>query len=122
MLFPMNFVQMGQPRYRRDAEALLETCRDRDVGTMIIKSITRGPWGTHDETHATWYRPFESIGDIRRAVNFVLSHEVTGLCTAGDTGLLPLVLEACEAFVPMSPGDRDALIAEGARGYEPLFV
>jgi aryl-alcohol dehydrogenase-like predicted oxidoreductase len=122
VLFPMNFVQMGLPRYRRATDALLEVCRERDVGTMVIKSITRGPWGAHDETHTTWYRPFESTGDIQRAVDFVLSHDVTGLCTAGDATLLPLVLDACEAFTPMSQADRDALIAEGSRGYEPLFA
>lgn len=122
VLFPLNFVQMGDPGYRRDAEALIDDCRRRDVGTMIIKSITRGPWGTHPETHATWYRPFEDPSEIQRAIDLVLSHDITAICTAGDTGLLPLVLEACERFRPMSPGDRERLIVEGVRLHEPLFT
>ena len=54
---PLNFAQMGNPAYRRDAEALLARCRELDVGTIIIKSITRGPWGDDDEARTTWYRP-----------------------------------------------------------------
>jgi len=122
VLFPLNFVQMANPAYRRDAEALLVRCRELDVGTMIIKSITRSPWGEHAETHTTWYRPFEEPADIRRAVDFVLSHDVTGICTAGDTGLVPLVLDACERFTPMDEATREALLVEGAASYEPLFA
>jgi predicted aldo/keto reductase-like oxidoreductase len=121
VLFPMNFVQMANPYFRENAEELLRVCRERDVGTMIIKSIARGPWGDHPETHTTWYRPFTEDADIRRAVNFVLSHDVTGLCTAGDTTLLPLVLDACERFEPMTDDEREELIREGAT-YEPLFA
>jgi aryl-alcohol dehydrogenase-like predicted oxidoreductase len=122
VLFPLNFVQMANPDYRRDAEALLARCRELDVGTMIIKSITRGPWGDHGESRTTWYRPFETPADIQRAVDFVLSHEVTGICTAGDTDLLPLVLEACDRFTPMDEITQQELIVEGAARFEPLFA
>lgn len=121
VLFPLNFVQMANPAYRDGTEELIRTCRARDVGTMVIKSITRGPWGEHPETHTTWYRPFTEPEEIARAVRFVLSHDVTGLCTVGDTTLLPLVLDACERFTPMPRDERDALVAE-AGAYEPLFA
>lgn len=121
VLFPLNFVQMANPAYRESAEELIRACRERDVGTMVIKSITRGPWGEHPETHTTWYRPFTEPEEIARAVRFVLSHDVTGLCTVGDTTLLPLVLDACEHFTPMPQDERDALVAE-AGAYEPLFA
>ena len=121
VLFPLNFVQMANPAYRDGTEVLIRTCRARDVGTMVIKSITRGPWGEHPETHTTWYRPFTEPEEIARAVRFVLSHDVTGLCTVGDTTLLPLVLDACERFTPMPRDERDALVAE-AGAYEPLFA
>ncbi len=121
VLFPLNFVQMANPDYRRDAEELIRVCRERDVGTMVIKSITRGPWGDQPETHTTWYRPFTEPADIQRAIDFVLSHDVTGICTAGDTRLLLLVLEACERFAPMEAHAREALIAEASE-HEPLFA
>src|SRR3990172_6189332 len=45
VLFPLNFVQMAIPEYRRQAGELISVCKAKDVGTMIIKSITKGPWG-----------------------------------------------------------------------------
>jgi aryl-alcohol dehydrogenase-like predicted oxidoreductase len=122
VLFPINFVQMAQPAYRHDAEALVARCRDLDVGTMIIKSITRGPWGDRHRMHTTWYQPFEDPIEIQRGVDFVLSHDVTGICTAGDTRLLPLVLDACERFTPMPPAEREALIGEEGSRLQPLFA
>jgi hypothetical protein len=46
---------------------------------------------------------------------------VTGLCTAGDIKLLPRVVEACEAFTPMSEEEQEALVATADR-YEPIFT
>jgi aryl-alcohol dehydrogenase-like predicted oxidoreductase len=112
VLFPLNFVQFTHAGYRHDAEALLQECRARDVGTMIIKSIAIGPWG--DKYHTTYtvgYSPWDQPEQIQPAVNFVLSHDVTGLCTVGDTRLLPLVLQACEKFTPLSPDAQAALVA-----------
>jgi aryl-alcohol dehydrogenase-like predicted oxidoreductase len=121
ILFPLNFVQFAQPEYRRNAEALIETCRKQDVGTMVIKTITQGPWGDKVHTANTWYEPFNKLEEIQRAVNFALSFDVTGLCTAGDTQILPLVLKACENFAPLPAEEREILI-ESAKAYEPLFT
>jgi aryl-alcohol dehydrogenase-like predicted oxidoreductase len=121
ILFPLNFVQMANPVYRKNTEELIRTCRERNVGTMIIKTITKGPWGEREHTSTTWYEPFTDAENIQRAVNFGLSYDVTGLCTAGDVRVLPLVLKACENFTPMSESERNALIVEG-RQFEPLFA
>ncbi len=121
VLFPLNFVQMANPVYRENAEELIRVCRQRDAGTMVIKSVCRSPWGDHPETHTTWYRPFTEGDEIQRAVDFVLSHDVTSICTAGDMTLLPLVLEACERFTPMGELERERAILDGA-AYEPLFA
>lgn len=121
VLFPINFVQYANPEYRRNAEELLRQCRARDVGTMIIKSITRGPWGEHPKTHMTWYRPFTDPERVQQAVNFVLSQDVTGLCTAGDPQILSLVLQACENFKALPQAEQEALIATASQ-YQPLFA
>jgi aryl-alcohol dehydrogenase-like predicted oxidoreductase len=121
VLFPLNFIQFANPEFRRDAEELLRQCRVKDVGVMIIKSIARGPWGEQEHTHTTWYQPFEDPEHLQQAVNFALSQDVTGICTAGDTRLLPLVLEACEKFEPMGKEEQEALIATASQ-FEPLFV
>lgn len=120
VLFPMNFVQMTMPDFRQAAEELIAVCKAKDVGTMIIKSITKGPWGTKPKTAATWYEPFDKMDEIQRGVNFVLSHEVSGICTAGDVRILPMVIEACEKFTPLQAQELEDLIASGSQ-FEALF-
>ncbi len=121
VLFPLNFVQVANPMFREHAEQLLALCRARDVGVMIIKSITRAPWGAQPRTHTTWYQPFETPQAVQQAVDFALSQDVTGLCTAGDVDLLPTLLAACERFTPLSAAQQEALIAT-ASAYAPLFA
>jgi aryl-alcohol dehydrogenase-like predicted oxidoreductase len=121
ILFPLNFVQMSQPEYRKNTEELIAVCKQQQVGTMVIKTITKGPWGQKKKTATTWYEPFDEITDIQRAVNFALSYDVTGLCTAGDTRILPLMLKACEEFSPMDEAAREAMIESG-KMFEPLFA
>lgn len=121
VLFPLNFIQMANPDFRRDAEELVRVCRAKDVGTMVIKSIAKGPWGERQHTANTWYEPFDRVDEIQDAVNFVLSHDVTGICTAGDTGILPMVLKACGNFTPLTGAEKEKMIERGAQ-FEPLFT
>jgi aryl-alcohol dehydrogenase-like predicted oxidoreductase len=121
VLFPLNFVQMANPEYRKNAEELIATCKAKDIGTMIIKSITKGPWGEKPHTATTWYEPFDKMDEIQKGVNFALSYDVSGLCTAGDTRVLPLVLQACENFSPLSKDEMEEMIKSGKQ-YEPLFA
>ncbi len=120
VLFALNFVQVGDPAFRRSAQELLRQCRERDVGVMIIKAVARGPWGEREKRYNTWYRPFDQPDEVDRAVRFALSQDVTGLCTAGDLTILPLILDACQRFTPMTPAEQEALVAKAA-DYEPLF-
>ena len=119
--FPYNFIQAANADYRKTMAELLRKCGERNTGVMIIKSIARGDWGDKPQTSNTWYEPFTDAETIQRAVDFVLSQDVTGICTAGDSVLLPLVLEACQNFNQLNEAEQEALIATG-RDYEPLFV
>lgn len=121
VLFPLNFVQMANPEYRKYAEELIATCRARDVGTMVIKAITKAPWGSRQHTATTWYEPFEQVDEIQRAVNFALSYDVTGLCTVGDTRILPLVIRACQNFSLLREDEKEEMISSAGQ-YEPLFT
>jgi aryl-alcohol dehydrogenase-like predicted oxidoreductase len=121
VLFPLNYVQFANPVYLHNTETLLKLCQARNVGVMAIKSIARGPWGQIPHNYTTWYQPFDDLEKIQQAVNFTLSQPVTGICTAGDIQILPLVLQACEKFVPLSPEKQTALIQAG-ESLEPLFV
>jgi predicted aldo/keto reductase-like oxidoreductase len=119
--FPYNFIQAADVDYRKTVTELLQKCSERNTGVMIIKSIAKGEWGDQPPTRNTWYEPFSDDKIIQQAVNFVLSHNVTGICTAGDSILLPRVLEACQNFSRLSEAEQEALIASG-RAYEPLFA
>ncbi|HSL30162.1 MAG TPA: aldo/keto reductase [Anaerolineales bacterium] len=121
VLFPLNFVQMANPEYRNYAEELIATCRAKDVGTMVIKAITKAPWGSRRHSATTWYEPFEDSEDIQRGVNFALSYDITGLCTVGDTRILPLMIRACQNFSRLTDTEKEALIESG-RQFEPLFT
>jgi aryl-alcohol dehydrogenase-like predicted oxidoreductase len=120
ILFPYNFVQAADPEYRQVVEDLLKKCRDRDVGVMVIKSIAKGPWGEKPQTKNTWYEPFIDPEQIQKAVNFALSHDITGICTVGDFTLMPIVLEACENYKQLSKTEQETLMDSGGE-YEPLF-
>jgi aryl-alcohol dehydrogenase-like predicted oxidoreductase len=124
VMFPLNYVQYANPTFRQNAEALLRVCQERKVGTLIIKSVTKSPWGEREHTHTTWYEPFADRAEIQRAVNFALSQPVTGLCTAGDTSVLPLILEACAAYTQMGKAEQEALIGGSVAeaGLAPLFA
>ena len=121
VLFPLNYVQYANPVYRENSQELLRICQSRDVGVMAIKSVTRGPWGQEEKKYNTWYRPFDDMESIQSAVNFTLSQEVSGICTAGEVSILPMVLQACENFQPLKDDEQEALIRAGA-SLEALFV
>lgn len=120
VLFPLNFVQMANEDYRRHAKELISVCRAKDVGTMVIKSITKAPWGERQHTATTWYEPFEDPDIIQKAVNFALSYEITGICTVGDIRVLPMVIQACENYMELNHEQLEEMIESGKK-YEPLF-
>lgn len=121
VMFPLNFIQLANPEFRGYAEELIATCKAKDVGTLIIKSVTKAPWGDRPHTATTWYEPFDHSDQIQPAVNFALSHDVTGLCTVGDTRVLPLVIKACQNFSRLSRDEMEEMIESGKQ-YEPLFT
>jgi predicted aldo/keto reductase-like oxidoreductase len=120
VMFPLNFVLWADPRYREDAQALLEECRRRDVGVHIIKTVARDPWGDRPRTLTTWYEPFTDQAMIDQAVAFVLSRPVTTLCSVGDVTVLPRVLEAAERFQALEPPAEAALLATSGRYHSPF--
>jgi aryl-alcohol dehydrogenase-like predicted oxidoreductase len=120
VMFPLNFVLWSIPEYRRDTEALLGACRQRDVGVHIIKTVAKDPWGDRPKTHTTWYEPFTDQATIDRAVAFVLSQPVTTLCSAGDVTVLPRVLAAAERYRPLDAAAQAALLEDAGRYHSPF--
>lgn len=121
VMFPINFVMYDNPTYRASSERLLQRCRERNVGVMVIKAVARALWHERPQTHSCWYEPFDQMEQIQPAVNFSLSQAgVTGLCTSGDVKVLPLFLRACRQYHPLTEAEQVALI-ETAGEYEPIF-
>lgn len=120
LLFTLNFQMWADEAYRRDTQALLDLAEERDLGTMVIKAWARGPWGEEQRYH-TWYEPFDEAGMIEKALRFSLSQPVTGVISAGDARLLPMILEAAERFEPMDPSEQAELVATAGK-YQPLFT
>jgi aryl-alcohol dehydrogenase-like predicted oxidoreductase len=120
LLFPLNFKLWADEDYRRDLTALLEMAAARDVGTMVIKTWARDPWGDREHRYHTWYEPFDDSAMIERALRFTLSQPVTGAISAGDSRLLPAILAAAEGLEPMPAAEQAALLAT-ASDYEIIF-
>lgn len=96
VLTPLNPVLWLNESYRADYEALVDEVRRQDVGLMTIKTVSRRNWPeVAEHSHATWYEPYADQARITAAVSWVLAHpEVTGIPTAGDVGLLGMLIHA----------------------------
>ncbi|MBN1231107.1 MAG: aldo/keto reductase [Anaerolineales bacterium] len=122
VLFPINFVQYADPNYRQQATDLLKMCIEKEVGVMVIKSITKGPWGNHTPEHITWYEPFTDTEMILKAQNFALSQPgVTGICTSGSPLVFKQQIESANNYSPMTVAEQEELIRQ-ADNYSPLFT
>jgi aryl-alcohol dehydrogenase-like predicted oxidoreductase len=121
VLTPLNPVLWRDESYRADYQALMEEVQRQDVGLMTIKAVSRRNWPHgSDHSHSTWYEPYDDQARITAAVSWVLSHdEVSGIPTAGDVGLLGMLLEAERSRV--SPEEAEQQLASDAE-YSSPFV
>lgn len=120
ILFPVNGKLWAGDEYRRQAEALLQKAADRDVGSMAIKAVARGPWDGQPQRYHTWYEPLEDPQAVERALRFTLSQPVTGAISAGDARLLPAILDAAERFRPMEAAEQAEFVGV-AQEYGQIF-
>lgn len=120
VLAPYSYVQMRDPVYAADFEALAAICAVRGVALQTIKAISLAPWGGRKQTASTWYEPLREQADIDLATHWVLSRQGVFLNTVGDVSLLPKVLDAASRFASRPPDTQlEALVAQ--RGLVPLF-
>lgn len=122
VLTPWNYRLSIEDGYRHDLEALEEEIRAQDAGLMFIKAVARNLWRPGEHAFDTWYEPLDEQPAIDAAVAFALSRPtVTGIATAGDVRLLPLMIEAERRA---GTATAEAAAAELARvpEMEPPFV
>jgi aryl-alcohol dehydrogenase-like predicted oxidoreductase len=121
VLLPFNFITMRLPYYAENFDALVATCRQRNVAVQTIKSIALRPWAARTHTATTWYEPLTDQRDIDLAVWWVLGREGVFLNTVGDVELLPRVLDAASRF-EKRPDDSAMSELMQRSAQEPLFV
>lgn len=96
VLTPYNYLLSQDDGYLRDFDALAEAAGAQDVGLMLIKVIARNLWKAGEvPRYTTWYEPLDSQPAIDAALAFALRRtEITGICSAGDVRLLPMLVES----------------------------
>jgi len=120
VLLPYSYVQMRDPVYAEDFEALVATCTERGVAVQTIKSISLAPWNGREQTTSTWYEPLQEQADIDLAVHWVLGRPEVFLNTASEVALLPKVLAAGSRFTDRPPDEAMDELASRRR-LVPLF-
>jgi aryl-alcohol dehydrogenase-like predicted oxidoreductase len=123
VLTPCNYRLCREPGFRRDLEALEHEVRAQDAGLMVIKAIARNLWRAGEvPRYATWYEPLDTQAAVDAAVAFALARPaVTGIATAGDVRLLPLLIEA-ERRAARATAASVAAELDAVPEHEPPFV
>jgi aryl-alcohol dehydrogenase-like predicted oxidoreductase len=121
VLTPLNPVLWRDDTYRAAYRALVDETRRQDAGLMTIKTVSRRNWPQGaDHSYATWYEPYDDQATITAAVSWVLAHdEVTGIPTAGDVGLLGMLLLAERNRI--SPAEAERQLS-GDHDYSSPFI
>jgi aryl-alcohol dehydrogenase-like predicted oxidoreductase len=121
VLVPYSYVMMQNPLYAESFNRLLDLCKERNIAFQTIKGITRSPWNDTQQNRSTWYRPLEAQADIDLAVHWVFGNPQVFLNTAGDTQLMPRILDAAKGFV-QRPSDGQMQELSERLKMEPLFT
>jgi aryl-alcohol dehydrogenase-like predicted oxidoreductase len=122
VLTPFNHALSRRREYLRDFEALAEAAAAQDVGLMLIKALARNLWREGDQRYETWYEPLDDQRRVDAAVAFALARpEVTGIATAGDVHLLPLLIEAERRRAEIDVAEAASELADVPE-MEPPFV
>jgi aryl-alcohol dehydrogenase-like predicted oxidoreductase len=122
VLLPYNFALLQHEEYRRDFDALLAVCSDRDVAVQTIKSIARRRWEEGDGPRYSWYEPIRDQRALERAVRFVLADDRLFLNSSSDATMLRPILEAASTAAEGEAPALSELQADvDALSIRPLF-
>jgi len=122
VLIPVNVGSVIAPAPENDFNPVLEIAKDRDIGVIAIKAISKGKW-TGEKRYQTWYEPMDEQEDIDKAVWFTLSQEpVATYSMACDIRLWPKIISAGERFKRLSRYEQEAIVNYFRnKGVLPLF-
>ena len=120
VLFPLNRILAARRNDYSDFSILLDQAKQKDVGMLGIKAITKRPWQSPTHVYRTWYEPFDEQEDIDKSLWYALSQGITTAPMASDVSLWPMLLDAAERFHQMDAEEQAAAVAE-VRRYQSIF-
>jgi len=120
VLFPLNRVLAAHSNDFNDFAPLLEVARQKDVGTIAIKAVTKRPWVAAMHAYQTWYEPFDEQAEIDKSIWYALSQGVTTLAMPSDLRLWPMIIDAAERFKALDAKEQQEVVSQ-VRRYRPLF-
>ena len=120
VLFPLNRGLAAHRNDFNDFAPLLEIARQKDVGTIAIKAVTKRPWVAAMHAYQTWYEPFDEQAEVDKSIWYALSQGVTTLPMPSDLRLWPLVIDAAERFRALDVREQEEVVSQ-VRRYRPLF-
>ena len=120
VLFPLNRVLAAHSNDFNDFAPLLEVARQKDVGTIAIKAVTKRPWVAAMHAYQTWYEPFDEQAEIDKSIWYALSQGVTTLAMPSDLRLWPMIIDAAERFKALDAREQQEVVSQ-VRRYRPLF-
>lgn len=120
VLLPYNPVLLGDDGYRREVEALLATCAERNVAVQTIKAAARRRWREPGGGHLSWYEPIHDPDALARSVRWVLADAQRFLNSSSEPSLLETILGAASSNGPV-PGDAELAADTERLGVEALF-
>jgi aryl-alcohol dehydrogenase-like predicted oxidoreductase len=122
VLLPYNFTLLQDDAYRRDVEAVLHLCGERNVAVQTIKSVARRRWAEPAPARRSWYEPLPEGAALDRAVRFVLADDQRFLNSSSDATLLRPILDAAAAAGESSaPPESELRQDVEALAVRPLF-
>jgi len=120
VLFPLNRVIAAHPDDYNDFSLLLETARQKDVGTIAIKAVAKRRWQWPMHGYQTWYEPFDKPEDVQASLWYTLSQGVTTAALPSDLRLWPLLLHTAQRYSALDSREQEKAVRD-VRRYAPLF-
>lgn len=121
VLFPINYVCFAQGRF---GQRLVKQAKEKKVACLALKSLAYTRWGSQAERRAQdskcWYQPISDLEQARQALRFTLSEDVTAAIPPGDERIYRLAETLGAQFTPLSPAERQSLLAS-SKGLTPIF-
>lgn len=120
VLFPVNFVLIQEGKF---GPQILEHAKKKGVARLALKTLAHHAWPDGADRSAwpkCWYKPIDDPALGERSVRFTLSEDVTAAIPPGEEKLFRMALDFGGRFRPLSPKEREDLLAT-ARGLAPIF-